>query len=269
MATHFGKFVLEWFDAVKVTSLEESIVRKPNFAAGMKRLGFENYEWVTAYPGAKHYKKDWSNLGAFLDPWKEYTDIEKITNRWDKVKHEWLQRDANDQHVGFYACAQTHREIILDAYNKGLKNILILEDDAIPTHAIDMHARTFLNTIETLDWDVITFGTGASRFNENTKAWRGKWEQHGLFNRLQKDTITQFHAYAVNSKYYENILEIATRKWKDPYDVAVSGQTVKHGGNLWAINPRFFIQAGGYSYMQRKKIGKGGQSEALFPDLLM
>ncbi len=259
MENHLGKLFLNYWRGVYVTNLKERKDRKKDFKTWMSKVKFDKYNFVTAYPGLDNFRNDWKNLDKFLAPYKDFADVDAIVNKWDPKETLNIPK----MYRGSYACTETNRRIILDAYNKGIDHVLIFEDDAVPTHAFNTHVGKFLKTINNLDWDLITFGTGPTKFEI-----ANKWETNGIFSKLTDGSITQFHSYAVHSKFYEEFLEVTTRRWRTHLDVEVSKHMSEKGFNLYATNPRFFIQQGGESSIQGKDIAKGGGKDALFPDLL-
>ncbi len=240
--------------------LEGNDIRLDNFKQWTSRLGFNDYEINIAYNGLENWQADFANPRRILDKWAAYGDIDHILKRWDPEKapnlHKWYR--------GTYACGESNRRMILDAYEKGYEHVLLFENDAIPTIGFSYHADAFVKQIQGMEWDIINFGLPATKFAD-TKIWEG----NGLIRRWRGESITRFHAYAVHSRFYEEFLRAATHKWRYHLDVGMSQWCDKYDKVYLGVAPRFFIQMGGKSNIQQKKIPKGGHKEALFDDLLM
>lgn len=61
---------------------------------------------------------------------------------------------------GVYGCFDSHIKIVLESYRKGLDNVLVFEDDLIPTNSYNinnlMNAISFMN--KERNWDILYLG---------------------------------------------------------------------------------------------------------------
>lgn len=108
---------------------------------------------------------------------------------------------------GMYGCFDSHIQILKDAYDRNLNNILVFEDDFLPTNSYcKEYVENAINFMKTNDeWDIFHLGYSVL-----------KDDHHGfstiLNGKYYSDTIVQYnpfctHALCYNRKAIKKILE--------------------------------------------------------------
>lgn len=146
---------------------------------------------------------------------------------WDHnvIKH-LTKEELDNKTRAQRSCTMSHIQIIKQAKNIGLKNVLIFEDDAIFYDDIDIKELLYnaLRELDGLEWDI--FSLGCNPVGKMTK----------VGDHLAK--LTQYyvsHAIAVNHTAYDKIINFP---WKQyiVIDQFLMGETF--GGNLKSYTTR-------------------------------
>jgi glycosyl transferase family 25 len=85
----------------------------------------------------------------------EISDLSKYVKFFSAIKpHE---KD-DFPSIGAKGCFLSHLEILREAREKGLNNVLILEDDLSFTSLLIANQSTIINELQGLDWDIVYLG---------------------------------------------------------------------------------------------------------------
>jgi hypothetical protein len=141
---------------------------------------------------------------------------------------------------GVYGCFDSHIKIVLEAYRQGRDNVLVFEDDLLPTDSYNinnlMNAISFMRNEK--DWDIFYFGYMVFNFDINY-----------LFLNAQKvpnyNHIVQYNPFATHAMVYsKRAIEKIVRTYpkylgKEHYDIYLS-----HGLHLknFCYTPMLFDQ---------------------------
>lgn len=132
-------------------------------------------------------------------------------------------------------CYTSHMSVIKDAYYKGKNNVLIFEDDAMPTDLYDIEkvfeAVKFMNNNK--DWDFFFFGYCHYVFNlclSNIKKIDG-------YKNIVKINGLCCHAYCVNRKMMKYLVENHSNYTGIPIDIILFRL-----GNHYSTYPMLFKQ---------------------------
>jgi GR25 family glycosyltransferase involved in LPS biosynthesis len=100
---------------------------------------------------------------------------------------------------GRYGCFDSHIQIIRHAYNSGYNNVLVFEDDFMPTPAYS--TKLVKQSIDFMksntDWDIFYYGYGSVKIDNKTNKI-----SHILEAKLYVDNIVQFNPYSTHSICY-------------------------------------------------------------------
>lgn len=126
---------------------------------------------------------------------KRFSAIDVRTDP-DWIRHEKLLKD-NYSRLAMCGCLLSHRKIIASARQKGLKNVLVFEDDVKFLHENIATLHLSLSDLSSLDWDV--FYLGATYM----------WELLPIGSYLVNVPHGAFatHAIAYNHSIYDQILD--------------------------------------------------------------
>lgn len=139
-----------------------------------------------------------------------------------------------DLKKGVIGCALSHRNIIRDAKEMGLDNVLILEDDVEFDPELNEKFTNWITEVPE-NWDMLYLGG-----NHNTKRHDNKISPHVL--KLSKTQAT--HAYAVRHTVYDLILDRLNNIDKD---VDVIYMDIQKQCNAYCFTPRLAWQRAGVS----------------------
>jgi GR25 family glycosyltransferase involved in LPS biosynthesis len=169
-----------------------------------------------------------------------------LKNRKDKRKKIKLQAKRRDIKLDFYTaklnkdpkrgCLESHLNVIENAINKGIKQLLILEDDA-----------KIINPIKNLksppsNWDMLYLGGTVHRIiNKDNDNWT-------------RVTCWTTHAYIINLENKELINEIRKAKdYKNEIDRFYL-ENIHKNFNVYMCNPMSIIQEDGYSDIEGRYV---------------
>jgi len=249
-----AKDFLSWFDHIYVINLDSRKENMDHINKWCKDIGFNGFSRFSAYDGKANLEKDKKDLKAFLQKYKdvEGVDLDKIYNN----ENGGLDK----AHAGQYACAESHRQCILDSIKKGYKRPLILEDDAVPAKALYEIGTKVIDQIKNRNYDLINFGHRESIFKD-------KYDGNGLIQTLQKGKVpTMFHAYTVHPNYYHQYLNDSLNSLYGHIDNVINAEGPNNGKKFLGVNPRLFVQIGNHSDIQNKVIRKGGAGEKMYEE---
>lgn len=174
-------------------------------------------------------------------------NLDKRSDRWAAIQKQLERTDitkakrfsAIEKSPGWVGCYESHLAILQRALSENARNILVLEDDA------ELYADWMPNWVAAsreipIDWDMIYLG-----FNLNPEANLPppRVAPHIL---LLNDALTT-HAYAVNGKYLQPLIECVKAHIGNnlPIDVVYSRQFdhIK----AYGLYPMLFYQSPGFS----------------------
>ena len=156
---------------------------------------------------------------------------QKVFNRLNiPVKFNLVSKSP---HGGVYGCFESHINIINNAYLKGYKNILIFEDDVIPSKyysgKIINQCVNFMNTNK--DWDLFYFGF----------CWLGNSSKNINAN-INKGKLLCTHSYAINRGSMKKILNEAKYYINNPDKEYPLDHFYKDKFNIYYPKKNQFIQ---------------------------
>jgi hypothetical protein len=136
-------------------------------------------------------------------------NLEERKDRWENVVNNFkdfnlIRVDAIKHNNGEHGCFLSHKKCIQIAKDKGLKNIIVIEDDCIKNSEIDFTKKltnimNFLN--EYNEWDIFLGGCNMCDGNDIIKKINYNSEN---FYQMRKGTTTHFMIY--NSFCYDFFL---------------------------------------------------------------
>jgi hypothetical protein len=166
-----------------------------------------------------------------IDDWAKYYNVP--INYYSAVPHP---------KSGTQGCYESHQNIYKEAVAQNLETVLIFEDDAVPTEA--------LNNIEVLNqvtqlmkanskWEIIYLGC-------TPNVWSGL--RPTKYSNIFKCGGGCTHAYIIHRRLFSRL---ATQNYKKiPIDVLLL-KTIR----TYAVLPMLFIQSAGYSDITKKEVG--------------
>ncbi len=175
------------------------------------------------------------NLDERVDRWEQaQKEFKKLgineVERFSAVKHE----------KGAIGCRESHLNIIKEAKELGLSNILIFEDDVLVLEEHLNKIESALNELKTLDWELFYFGAtvdpNVGRLSSVTPTI------------VRTNFAYTTHAYAINNSMFDFILENA------PYQPIIDvfyNRNIVTRGNSYIINPMLCIQQESYSDIEK------------------
>jgi GR25 family glycosyltransferase involved in LPS biosynthesis len=139
---------------------------------------------------------------------------------------------------GFYGCFHSHIEVIKNAFNKGYKNILIFEDDVVPTHLFGNEIVIKIKDFFRLqDWDVFYFGMLPLSYDIYDPI--AFFQAPYVSKHIVKFNPLNTHAYALNRSGMSKILSTySTFIGNEHYDIFLSKLHMKS----YCVVPILFSQ---------------------------
>jgi GR25 family glycosyltransferase involved in LPS biosynthesis len=130
---------------------------------------------------------------------QEIFDMLNIPGRFHTV-----QRHAKG---GMYGCFESHVQVIQEAYDKGLSNLLVFEDDIklTPGYSKEKLIECIKFMKSNVDWDLFYLGYFPS--NNNHGGLTDFFNAPFITNDIIKYSPLANHAYCVSRKGMKNILE--------------------------------------------------------------
>lgn len=152
-----------------------------------------------------------------------------IEDRIEKYDNEIDLDLINEIHgKGWNKTDYCHYEIILNAYHKKYKNIIIFENDIQLEDYDETELKNALNSLDNHDWSMFFLGGTPHNVKE-------------VHPHLLKVNMCQVHAYAINGKYFKDIL-IELSKNKIPIDQAYKLSKNKIGQKIYSTHRNMFSQ---------------------------
>jgi len=176
---------MDFFEGTYYINLDERLDRKEQFERQASELGII----ATRFPGIRISEED------LPDRWKKYYEQAP-----DKNTESW--RRSMQSSMGEIGCAYSHKEIIKNAQQIGLKNVLVFEDDCVFLDTWKNNIQSVVDEIISFnnDWDMIYFGgelPGPLQVPEDYATKQLTPSTGGIYC---------LHAYAVNQRYFHKIL---------------------------------------------------------------
>ncbi len=183
-------------------------------------------------------------------------NLRKRSSRWERVKSEfekhnlivdgYTQPKSNILKPGEVGCLLSHLEIIKNAKNTNLKNILITEDDV--EFDIDLNRKFFEYENELPEnWDMLYLGANHGLCNPYEPNPPIKITEHVYKVRHAYST----HAYAINFTSYDCIIN-HIEKMTRPLDVMYS--QIQSSLNVYLFRPHIAWQINGYSDIMETEV---------------
>lgn len=97
-------------------------------------------------------------------------------------------------------CTLSHQAVIREAKRRGLKNVLIFEDDCVFLDGFLEHLTKSVDELRSFEWDLFYIGGEPNNTMEQIS--------ENLYTMKTQGGIYTTHAYAVNSCFYDRILEV-------------------------------------------------------------
>lgn len=94
----------------------------------------------------------------------------------------------------------SHQAVIAEAKSRGLQNVVIFEDDCVFLDGFIEHLSKSVEELKQFDWDLFYMGGEPNNMMEQVS--------ENLYTMKNQGGIYTTHAYAVNSCFYDRILEI-------------------------------------------------------------
>ena len=163
-----------------------------------------------------------------------------LNNRPDKKQKVQEQFDKYNLNVKFFnaelhqnparGCLESHIEILIDAKERGLKNVLIFEDDI---EILDNFLNINWNNIPA-DWDMLYLGGNHYEILEHTS------------KDFKKIRSWSTYAYAINSSLFDIIIQesINSNKEIDKFYL----ENIHPNYNCYMTNPKVIIPCDGENY---------------------
>jgi GR25 family glycosyltransferase involved in LPS biosynthesis len=164
---------------------------------------------------------------------------------------------------GMYGCFDSHIQILQEAYDKGLNNILVFEDDFLPTASYSEEklqvAIDFMKSND--DCDIMHLGYNVLKNNLNGFATilNGKY--------IKKD-IVKYHPFGTTALYYnKKAIKTILETYHDyiglmHYDLFTSSYT---GLNIYCIVPMLFDQNFYFQHNNESKYAIAAFFRHLYP----
>ena len=170
------------------------------------------------------------NLDERVDRW------EQAQKEFDKLNVKGVKRFSAIKHTnGALGCRESHLNIIKEAKQLGLKNVLIFEDDLLVVEE-EHDIESALTQLPTLEWELFYLGAtvdpNVGRLTLVTP------------NIVSTNFAYTTHAYAINHTMFDFILQHA------PYAPIIDVFYCQHivpRGRTYIINPLLCIQQASYS----------------------
>lgn len=168
---------------------------------------FEIAYFINLDGSVKRLEKFTENYEKSKLPWK----LERFSavNGSAIARPRWFQRDCGRGALG---CYFSHLNIIQNAKEKGLKNVLIFEDDCV-------FSETALETMQSAvrqvpdDWDMLYLG--AQYYHKRSKTKNVPFPFRISENIARCRNANRTHAYAVNQRAYDTIINHLLRGHHD------------------------------------------------------
>jgi GR25 family glycosyltransferase involved in LPS biosynthesis len=214
----------------------------------MKLTDFDKIQCMCVDNRCNEWKaltKQFEDRGASVDKFivgKGHTLPREIYNRIDDPS---LQIPPGTNYSGnAYHCYKAHRQMITDARDAGLKNILLLEDDCLLTPEFDEVFEQATNEIERLNlpWDFLTLGQNLT--------W-GKTEQISEHVVRLVGGNYCWHSICLSQKYHDIFNLLLNMPEIGPFDYIWAHyiQTMPEI-HSYGIFPSIALQKPGMSYVQ-------------------
>lgn len=117
-------------------------------------------------------------------------------------KGEYVETDDNRRKYKV-GCTLSHQSIVRSAKERGLKNVIIFEDDCVFFDNFKEKAKIYANELKDVDWDVFYFGgdpTNDCIFITENLARMYDSDHDGRFG------VYCTHAYAINHTFFDEII---------------------------------------------------------------
>jgi hypothetical protein len=170
-------------------------------------------------------EKFWSLLGDW--PFKKPERFEAIEGQSIPMPAKWTAG------VGAWGCQLSHRAVLDRALADGLKNVLVLEDDAYPVVGFAQQVQKFLRSVPN-DWDCLMLG--AQHLRPPIPITEGV---------VRCVASNRTHAFAVRGKFLKTIRDVWALNQTDHCDIVLS--SMMRIFKAYAPDPLLIGQDGGES----------------------
>jgi GR25 family glycosyltransferase involved in LPS biosynthesis len=182
-------------------------------------------------------------------------NLDRRPDRWEQAQSEFKKHnitverfsaiDGNPNNIqtniviGHVGCVLSHLNIIKEAKDKKLKNILIFEDDVVFSDDFNDRFESMYEKVPK-DWNMLYFGG----------SHHGKLEMiSDNIGRARKTYTT--HAYAIKSDVFDVAIKLLS---KAQYEVDVTLSLMQQSFNVYVIRPHLAWQRDGYSDILNKDV---------------
>lgn len=176
-------------------------------------------------------------------------NLDKRTDRWQDAQREFEKHNlkvdrfsgiiGNPDNIptkivpGHVGCVLSHYNIIKEANEKGLNQILILEDDVVFADDLQDKFKQFISQVPE-NWDMLYFG-GNHNGEELQKINDNVYKIHKTYTT---------HAYAIRQPVYRVVLKMFP---KLSHEVDVMYSILQNSFNCYVFRPHLAWQRDGYS----------------------
>lgn len=197
------------------------------------------------------------NIDRRTDRWetcsKEFIKHDLIVERFSAVDGNVINHNLGYPYDNELAGAMSHLNVIKTAKENNLKNVLILEDDVVFVDDLNEQFSTYVTQLPD-NWDSIYFGGnhigGLVMIQPNVGKTRRTYA---------------LHAYGVNSRAYDTIINYMTTKINQTISGGKSGiqhsvaadyfiADLQPNMNFYCFRPHIAYQADGFSDIQQTNV---------------
>ena len=118
-----------------------------------------------------------------------------------KMRYEGHEDITRAQKIG---CTLSHQGVILEAREKGLKNVLIFEDDCVFLEGFNEKLSLSVRELEHFEWDLLYMGGEPNNYMHQVS--------ENLYMMKNSGGIYTTHCYAVNERFYDRMLDFEANK---------------------------------------------------------
>jgi GR25 family glycosyltransferase involved in LPS biosynthesis len=118
-----------------------------------------------------------------------------------KMLYEGHEDITRAQKIG---CTLSHQGVILEAREKGLKNVLIFEDDCVFLEGFNEKLSLSVRELEHFEWDLLYMGGEPNNYMHQVS--------ENLYMMKNSGGIYTTHCYAVNERFYDRMLDFEANK---------------------------------------------------------
>lgn len=203
---------------------------------------------------SKVYKKNFDKIICItLDISKERHDyMNNIKKKYNiPFEFKFVKKNPKSPIIG---CMESHISVIKEAYLNNLKNILIFEDDILPTpnYNEDLIDKIMKDLNKIKDWEMIQFGYGFTQNTYDIFCYTKFLMSEKINQNLIKYTGVFTHSYCLSRKGMKKILEeynLIDKNEEKHIDIWFT-EIIKNG---YAVYPMLFDQKWSFPTQNKSK----------------